>query len=226
MFSVSTQQRTVSSPIRILICDDQSLFREGVKAALSSQAGFEIVGEAADGREGIELAALLEPSVILMDVAVPVLKGFEATQRIRKLQPSAKILMFSVQDDDDVVVRCLDAGALGYLLKGSSIEELVEAIRQVNRGRYYVSPRLRTPAVNQALRFPGESKTGYDLLSGREREVLVLLAEGVMVKDVAQRLDVSVKTVEAHKYNLMRKLNLHGRGEIIRYAIRRHLVEV
>ena len=160
-----------------------------------------------------------------MDISMPVLKGFDATRRIKKERPEIKVLILTVYDDEDLVARCLDAGASGYVLKDSPPMQLIYAIQAVNRGQQYMSPRVLTGVVRQYIAHPTEHKSGYDLLSDREREILVLLAEGISLKDIARRLNLSVKTVDAHKYNLMRKLNLHDRSELIRYAIRKRLVE-
>ncbi len=211
--------------IRVLICDDHALFREGVKTILASNPEFEVVGEAEDGKEAVERAAKLNPDVALMDISMPVLKGFDATRRIKKERPDVKVLILSVYDDEDLVARCLDAGASGYILKDSPPAQLTYAIQAVSRGQQYMSPRVLTSVVRQFIANPSEPKSSYDLLSDREREILVLLAEGVALKDIARRLNLSVKTVEAHKYNLMRKLDLHDRSELIRYAIRKRLVE-
>lgn len=215
----------MSKKITVLICDDHALFREGVKTILNSQPEFEVVAEAEDGKEGVDLAIRLQPDVVLMDISMPVLKGFDATRRIKKARPDVKVLILSVYDDEDLVARCLDAGASGYVLKDSPPPQLIYAIQAVSRGQQYMSPRVLTTVVRQFIANPTEPKTGYDLLSDREREILVLLAEGVALKDIARRLNLSAKTVEAHKYNLMRKLNLHDRAELIRYAIRKRLVE-
>ncbi|HEV2201964.1 MAG TPA: response regulator transcription factor [Bryobacteraceae bacterium] len=211
--------------IRILVCDDHALFREGVKTILNSQLDMEVVGEAADGKEGVEQAIRLHPDIALMDISMPVLKGFEAVRRIRKVMPEVKTLILTVYEDEDLVARCLDAGAAGYVLKDSPPLQLVYAIQTVYRGQQYMSPRVLTGVVRQYISQPADFKGGYESLSDREREVLVLLAEGQSLKDVATRLNLSVKTVDAHKYNLMRKLDLHDRSEIIRYAIRKRLVE-
>jgi DNA-binding NarL/FixJ family response regulator len=212
--------------IRVLVCDDHAVFREGVKTILNAQPDMEVVGEAGDGKEGVELAIRLNPDLVLMDIAMPVLKGFDATRRIKKAKPAVKVLILSVYDDEEMVARCLEAGAAGYVLKDSPLPQLVYAIQAVDRGQQYMSPRVLTALVKQyMLSQPTEAKGGYDLLSDREREILVLLAEGHSLKDVATRLNLSVKTVDAHKVNLMRKLDLHDRGELIRYAIRKRLVE-
>src|SRR5216683_969089 len=215
----------MSKTTRVLVCDDHALFREGVKTILSYQPEFEVVGEADDGRQGVELAIRLHPDVVLMDISMPVLKGFDATRRIKKERPDVKVLILTVYDDEDMVARCLDAGASGYVLKDSPPAQLIYAIQAVSRGQQYMSPRVLTGLVREYIAHPAEHKTGYNLLSDREREILVLLAEGIALKDIAQRLNLSVKTVDAHKYNLMRKLDLHDRSELIRYAIRKRLVE-
>ena len=211
--------------IRVVVCDDHALFREGVKTILNSQPDIEVVGEASDGKEGLEQALRLYPDVVLMDVSMPILKGFDATRRIKKARPDIKVLILTVYDDEDMVARCLDAGAAGYVLKDSPPLQLVYAVQAVNRGQQYMSPRVLTGLVRQYLAQPTEFKVGYELLSDREREVLVSLAEGQSLKDIATRLNLSVKTVDAHKVNLMRKLDLHDRSELIRYAIRKGLVE-
>jgi len=211
--------------IRVLICDDHALFREGVKTVLALHPEFEVVGEAEDGREAVERATRLNPDVVLMDISMPVLKGFDATRRVKKALPAARVLILTVYDDEDLVARCLDAGAAGYILKDSPPAQLIYAIQAVNQGQQYLSPRVLTTVVRQFMANPADPKSGYDLLSDREREILVLLGEGIALKEVARSLHLSVKTVEAHKYNLMRKLNLHDRSELIRYAIRKRLVE-
>ncbi len=211
--------------ITVLICDDHAMFREGVKTILSAQPDIEVVGEAADGKEAVEQAIRLYPHVVLMDISMPVLKGFDAARRIRKARPDVKVLILTVYDDEDLVARCLDAGAAGYVLKDSPPLQLVYAIQTVYRGQQFLSPKVLTGVVRQYISQPSEFKGGYELLSDREREILVLLAEGQSLKDIATQLNLSVKTVDAHKVNLMRKLDLHDRSELIRYAIRKRLVE-
>jgi two-component system response regulator NreC len=217
--------RSESKKITVLVCDDHELFREGVKTILSTRPDFQVVGEASDGREAVEMALKLEPRVVLMDISMPVLKGFDAVRRIRKARPGVKVLILTVYEDEDMVARCLDAGASGYVLKDSPPLQLVYAIQTVNHGQQYMSPRVLTGVVRQYISQPGEFKGGYESLSDREREILVLLAEGHSLKEIACQLNLSAKTVDAHKCNLMRKLDLHDRSELIRYAIRKHLVE-
>jgi two-component system response regulator NreC len=217
--------KAMPKKIRVLVCDDHQLFREGVKAILNAQPTLEVVGEASDGKEGVDMAIKLDPDVVLMDISMPVLRGFEAARRLKRVRPHIKVLILTVYGDEDLVTRCLDAGAAGYILKDTPPVQLVYAIEAVNRGQQYMSPSVLKGLVRQHISQPTGLKSGYELLSDREREILVLLAEGESLKDIATRLDLSVKTVDAHKTNLMRKLDLHDRSELIRYAIRKHLVE-
>jgi two-component system response regulator NreC len=214
----------MNKKITLLICDDHAVFREGVKTILKNHPTIEVIGEAGDGREAVELTRNLQPAVVLMDISLPVLKGFEATRRIRRTHPAIQVLILTIYDDDDLVARCLTAGAAGYVVKDAHPADLVNAIQTVARGERYLSPTVLRGVVDAFLMRP-ETRTKYDLLSDREREILVLLAQGETLKDIAQRLNLSVKTVDAHKVNLMRKLELHDRAELIRYAIRKKLVE-
>jgi two-component system response regulator NreC len=217
--------KTAPKKIKVLVCDDHQLFREGVKTILNAQPTLEVVGEASDGKEAVDVAMKLNPDVVLMDISMPVLRGFEATRRLKRARPFIKVLILTVYGDEDLVTRCLDAGAAGYILKDTPPVQLVYAIEAVNQGQQYLSPSVLKGLVRQHISQPSGLKSGYELLSDREREILVRLAEGESLKDLATRLDLSVKTVDAHKTNLMRKLDLHDRSELIRYAIRKHLVE-
>ena len=212
--------------VRVLICDDHSLFREGVKTILGAQPEIDIVGEACDGLQAVEMALALRPDVILMDISMPLLKGFDATKRIHRILPDVQILILTIHDDEDLVTRCLMEGAAGYILKDAPPPQLVYAIQALSRGERYLSPRVLKGVVNAYRESPERTQTKYDLLSDREREILVLLGGGDALKGIAQRLNLSVKTVDAHKANIMRKLELHDRSELIRYAIRKKLVEV
>lgn len=211
--------------IAIVICDDHILFREGVKAVLNPEPDVEVVGEAGNGKDAVDLAFRLRPDIVLLDVAMPVLDGSDALSRIRKSSPASRILILTDLVDDEVASRCLHEGAMGYVLKDTPPEQLVYAIRAVYRGDRYISPRVLTSVVRDYISHSSDFKSSYELLSDREREVLVLLAEGNSLKEIAGRLHLSVKTVDAHKYKIMRKLDLHDRSELIRYAIRKGLVQ-
>jgi DNA-binding NarL/FixJ family response regulator len=213
-----------SKKISVLICDDHSVFREGVRSILSGERDMLVVGQAGDGQEAIKKARQLRPNVVLMDIAMPVIRGFEATRRIHQMDDSLRVLVLTVYDDEDLVARCLSAGAAGYVLKDSPPEQLIYAIRTVARGGQYLSPKALKGVIGSLTKGAPKVMTRYELLTDREREVLVLLAEGQSLKDVATQLDLSVKTIDAHKYNIMKKLDVHDRTELIRYAIRQKLI--
>jgi two-component system response regulator NreC len=211
--------------IRVLICDDHSVFRHGVKSILSGEPDMEVIGEAGDGAQAVHLAKELQPDVVLMDIAMPVLRGFDAARRILRDNQKMRVLMLTVYDDEELVARCLTEGAAGYVLKDSPAEQLVYAVRSAARGEQYVSPKALKGIVGHYVKGVDRVATRYDLLSDREREILVMLAEGSALKDVASKLKLSVKTVDAHRYNIMTKLGLHDRTELIRFAIRNKLIE-
>jgi two-component system response regulator NreC len=211
---------------RLLICDDHTLFREGLKALLQNEPSIEVVGEAENGREAIEKLKQIPADVVLMDISMPHLNGFEATQRIVQSNKHIHVLILTMYDEDDLIIRCLEAGASGYVLKDAPAKQLVYAIGEAQKGGKYLSPTVVNKVVSQYLQTSVRPKDTYDLLSAREREVLRMLAEGLSVKEIAYRLKLSVKTVEAHKYNLMRKLDVHDRTELVKYAIQKKLIRL
>jgi two-component system response regulator NreC len=215
----------MTGKIRVLICDDHTLFREGVKAVLNAAPEIELLGEAVDGLQAVEMARVLRPDVVLMDISMPLLRGFEATRRIHRAQPYIHILILTIHDDEDLVARCLMEGAAGYILKDAPPAQLIYAIQASSRGEQYLSPNVLKGVVNAYRVNSQPPRIKYDLLSNREREILALLARGDSLKAIAQHLTLSVKTVDAHKVNIMRKLELHDRSELIRYAIRKKLIE-
>src|SRR5262245_2524960 len=216
----------MSEKIRVLICDDHTLFREGIKAILSQEPSIEIVGEATDGREAVTRAQRLNPDVILMDISMPDLTGFEATRRIHQSNRKARILILTMYEEEETIARCLNAGASGYVLKDTPRSHLIHAIDVVYRGGQYLSSRALKKVVTRYVKGAEVASTGYDRLSTREREILKLLADGLALKDIAHRLALSVKTVDAHKTNLMRKLDLHDRAALIKYAIEQRVIRV
>jgi two-component system, NarL family, response regulator NreC len=212
--------------VRLLLCDDQSLFRAGMKALLGKQPTLEVVGEAADGQAALEQAERLRPDVVLMDIEMPLLSGIEATRRITQARTEVKVLVLSMYVDDLLVARCLEAGASGYIIKDAPVDQLAYAVETVAGGGRYLSPGAVDKVIDRRGQIIERNRTRYDLLTNREREVLKLLADGLSIKEVATRLDRSVKTAEVHKYNLMQKLNVHDRAELIRYAIAHRLVQI
>jgi len=212
--------------IRILICDDHTLFSEGIKAILRSEPSLEVVGEARDGRQAVEKVKELHPDIVLMDIAMPDLSGFEATRRVHEADTSVRVLILTMHDEEELVARCLEAGAAGYLIKDAPASQLIYAIETVMKGERYLSPIVLKKVVAGYVKNSKRPQTSYDRLSSREREILKLLAEGLTVKEIATRLNLSVKTVDVHKYNLMRKIDVHDRAELIRYAIQKRVIDV
>jgi two-component system response regulator NreC len=208
--------------IRILLADDHAVVRQGFKMILAAQSDMEIVGEAGNGREAVELAETLRPDVIVMDVAMPELNGIEATRRLGASTPHARVLALSMHKDSVYVREILRAGARGYLLKDSVAADLVSAIRAVASGEGYLSPAVSDAVLNDYRR---HVTNPIDLLSSREREVLQMLAEGKTNKEIATVLNLSVYTVDAHRGHIMEKLNLHSINELVRFAVRNGLVD-
>ena len=215
--------------IRVLIADDHALLRQALRTLLDGQDGLEVVGEASNGRDAVEAAERLLPDVVLMDMVMPGLNGIEATRQITKRVPGCRILMLTAYLEDERLLQSLRAGANGYVVKNSDLEELLLAVRSVHRGNMYFSSAVSDEiAVNEVLIQAKQpvARTGYDLLTNREREVLQLIAEGDTNQRIANELVISVKTVEAHKAHIMRKLNARNRTDLIRYAIRNGLVSL
>lgn len=213
--------------IRILIADDHAILREGIRALLALYPDMEVVGEAADGKEAIEKARQLAPDVVLMDIAMPGLGGLEATLEIRKTCPKCKVLVLTQHDNKEYISRFLKAGAAGYVLKRAAGTELLSAIRAVHHGESFLYPSVAKTVIEGYLQGLVEGEEAdYDRLSDREKQVLKLVAEGHSNKEIADLLCLSVKTVMAHRTNLMEKLGIHNRTELVKYAIRKGLIEV
>jgi len=215
----------MSDRIRVLLCEDHALFREGLRAIFRSQSSLEVVGEAVNGREAVEKVKRLRPDVVVMDLEMPELNGLEATRRIVASGTGARVLILTLYDDEEIVAHCLEAGAAGYVLKDGPSTELIAAIEAVRKGDKYLTPRALSRVVEYGAK-GRPVKTRYELLTDREREVLKLLADGFSSKEIAARLQLSVKTVDVHKSNLMRKLAIHDRAGLVKYAIQRKLIRV
>jgi two-component system response regulator NreC len=208
--------------IRILLADDHGVVRQGFKMILGAEADMEIVGEAANGREAVELAERLKPDIVVMDVAMPELNGIEATRRLAEAAPHARVLALSMHKDSVYVRETLRAGARGYLLKDSGANDLVAAVRAVASGEGYLSPAVSNAVLDDYRR---HVTNAIDLLTSREREVLQMLAEGKTNKEIAATLNLSVYTVDAHRGHIMEKLNLHSINELVRFAVRNGLID-
>ena len=216
------------SKLRILLTDDHTLFRQGIRTLLASETDFEVVGEAANAMDSVAMAHDLRPDVVLMDIGMPGLSSFEATRLIRKERQDTKVVFLSMYDDEDYLAECVDIGGSGYVLKDSPADQLVTAIREVARGGSFLSPRLLTRLVDD-FRMQGRGparQPRFGTLTKREREILKMLAEGKSVKEIAGCFDLSVKTVEAHKFNLMRKLDIHNKAQLVQYAIQKKIIRL
>jgi two-component system, NarL family, response regulator NreC len=212
----------MSKRIRILLADDHAVVRQGFKMILGAQPDMEIVGEAGNGRDAVELAAQIKPDVVVMDVAMPELNGIEATRRLAESVPHARVVALSMHKDSVYVREILRAGARGYLLKDSVAADLVSAVRAVARGEGYLSPSVSDAVLDDYRR---HVTNPIDLLTSREREVLQMLAEGKTNKEIATVLNLSVYTVDAHRGRIMEKLNLHSINELVRFALRNGLID-
>jgi len=214
------------APIRILLADDHTVVRDGLRALVEKQVDMAVIGEAADGRDTIRLAEEQSPDVIIMDIAMPNMNGIEATRRIVASNPQTAVLILSMHQDESYVLRSLKAGARGYLLKDSVRSDVIEAIRAVAQGRSFltrkVSRILQEDYVREMERRGVEDS--YDLLTDREREILQLVAEGRTNKEVASMLNISLTTVETHRTHILQKLNLHSIPELILYAVRKGII--
>lgn len=210
------------SKIRIVLADDHSVVRQGFRRILEAQPDMEIVGEASNGKEALESAAKFTPDVVVMDVAMPELNGIEATRRMAEVAPRTRVLALSMHKDSVYVREILRAGARGYLLKDAVDEDLIAAVRAVSRGEGYLSPGVADAVLTDYRQHVTDP---IDLLTTREREVLQLIAEGKTNKEIATTLNLSVYTVDAHRGRIMEKLNLHSTGELVRFAIRKGLVD-
>jgi DNA-binding NarL/FixJ family response regulator len=212
--------------IRVLIVDDHTLVRDGIRSLLALTADIEVVGEAANGKESLEKIKELAPDVVLMDLAMPIMSGLEATHRIRREFPGTRVLALTQYDDSEYIIPIIEAGARGFVTKMGAFSELASAIQAVYRGDSYLSPTAAAALVEECQqKTSGEGeKDPYQQLTDREREVLKLVVEGHTAREIADMLVVSPKTVEWYKTSLMNKLNIHNRTNLIKFAIRRRVI--
>lgn len=212
--------------IKVMIVDDHAILREGLKTLLDLSENVEVVGSASTGKEAIDMAARLSPDIVLMDIAMPVMDGIEATRRITKANPKIRIIVLSQHDNREYVLSSIKAGASGYLLKKAVSAEIISAIEAVYGNGCFFYPTIAKVVIDDYLQQVKNTRSEdeYERLSEREREVLRLIAEGYSSNDIAQALVVSVKTVLGHRTNIMEKLNIHNRTELIKYAIRKGII--
>jgi DNA-binding NarL/FixJ family response regulator len=212
--------------IRVLIADDHGIVRQGTRSLLEKEPDIEVVGEAEDGRTAVEMTESLRPEVVVLDIAMPQLNGLDAAAQIVRRHPDAGVIILSMHEEEDYLVRALSAGVRGYLLKDTAQIDLVRAVRSVAQKKAFFSPTMAQMLVEDFTRQMQKKGVAdsYELLTEREREILQLLAEGRSNKEAATILDVSPYTVETHRNNLMQKLNLHNTAEIVLYAVRKKII--
>jgi two-component system response regulator NreC len=215
------------NPTSVLVCDDHTIYREGIKIILEREPDLKLVAEAENDEEATHLALLLRPNVILLDLALPGMRALDTTRHLTEKDTNIRVLLLGIYDDAEIALRCKEAGASGYVLKDTPVRDLLFAIRHTSKsGHYLTSSSLAK--LNHSTRTPKPSKEAdlaWQVLSSRQREILLCLAEGFTYKEIGARLHLSVKTVDTHKYNLMRKLNIQSRAGLIRFAIRQRLIE-
>lgn len=217
------------SKIRILLADDHAILRAGLVRLLGEEKDIEVVGEAENGREAVQKVQELHPDIVLMDIGMPVMNGMEATKQIKKRDADVKVLVLTMHDNEEYLFQVLQAGAAGYVLKKAADSDLVNAIHVVSRGDCFLYPSAAKMVVEDyldKLKHGQEPTSSFDTLTDREREILTLVAEGHTNREIAETLFISVKTVETHKANIMEKLNLHKRAELVKYAIKKGMLQV
>jgi DNA-binding NarL/FixJ family response regulator len=214
------------SALRILVADDHTLVRQGVRKILEAQAGWEVIAECGDGRDAIRTALELQPDAVILDIAMPSLNGVEAVQQIVRRAPNVRVLILSMFADEVYVTRAVRAGALGYLLKDSADVDLIRAVTAVSQGKSFFSPAVARIILDEYGRQVAERAVTdrFERLSEREREVFQLVAEGLSSKEVAEMLHISPATVETHRSHLMEKLDIHGTAELVLYAVRKGVI--
>lgn len=211
--------------IRVLVVDDHNIVRDGIRMVLEAQPDLTVIGEAADGRQALERVRQLQPDIVLMDLAMPVMGGLEATRLIKTEHPNVQVLILTMQEGEEYFFRVLSAGASGYVLKGARSSELIAAVHSIYEGGVFLYPTMAKKLVGDYLQRKGEEAPAYDGLSARELEVLRWIAEGKTNQEIAELLVLSINTVQTHRSHIMEKLQLHNRAELIRYAIRKGLIE-
>ena len=212
-------------PIKVFVADDHKIFREGLKTLLEMKIGVEIVGEASDGREALREIIHLKPDIVIMDISMPNLNGIDATHQIVSANPNIKVMILSMHKDESFVKEALKAGAIGYMIKDGAFSELLDAIKTIMAGKIYLSPTLNEIIVKGFVdKLRVENLNSLSVLTSREREVLQLIAEGKSTSQIGDIMCISIKTVETHRQNIMKKLNINTVAGLVKYAIQKGLV--
>ena len=215
--------------IKVLLADDHTILRKGLRSLLETEKGIEVLDEAEDGREAVSKVEALHPDVVVMDIAMPGLNGLEATRQIKKLYPEIQVLILSMHTNEEYIFQTLRAGASGYLVKKAAPRDLVLAIHAAMRGESFLSPSISKTIIDEYIRKAektGEEDDPFEKLTGREREILQLLAEGISNREISKKIHISVKTVETHRAHIIEKLNLHNATDLTKYAIRKGLIRL
>ncbi len=215
------------APIRILLADDHTIVRKGIRSLLDREPSFEVVGEAENGREAVDKTLELNPDVVLLDHTMPLLNGLEALRQIKRLRPETRVIVLTMHTNEEYIFQFLQAGAEGYLVKQTAPTDLVEAIRAVHAGQSFLSPAISRTVIDEYVRRAAPTRVdSLDKLTDREREVLQLLAEGYTASEIAAMLHISVKTVGVHRMNLMQKLELNNNADLIKFALRKGIISL
>lgn len=212
--------------IKCLIVDDHTLFRDGLRRLLESEPDIDVIGEASDATEALERVSELLPDVVLMDIGMPGMCTFEAARMMLKDHPNTKLIFLTMYEEEEYLLQCMSTGAAGFMLKDSPAPKVINAVREVFQGRKYLSPQILGRMVDDVRARSARTATRGSMLTPREREVVKMIAEGNSVKEIAGILGRSVKTVEAHKFNLMRKLDIHNKAQLVTYAIQKKIVKL
>lgn len=212
------------SKIKVLLVEDHTIVRKGLRSLLDSETEIEVVGEAENGQEAIQKTLQLVPNVVIMDITMPVLNGLEATRQIKKLLPAVKVVVLSVHSTEEHVFQILQAGASGYVVKQGAVHELLQAIQTAHRGDTFLSPSISPQAVDEYGQRAAAAQDKYNMLTSREREVLQMIAEGRTNREIAGRMHITIKTVEAHRAHVMDKLGMRSIAELTRYALRKGMI--
>lgn len=213
--------------ISILLADDHAILREGIKALLEKQDNIEVVAEASNGREAVSKTSEYQPDVVILDISMPLMEGFEATRQIKKENPDTKILILTMHDDEEYFLQLLRAGACGYVTKGSVGKDLIAAIEAVYAGESFFCPSMAKSLLSDYLRLAESDESAkHEELTPREREIVKLIAEGYTNQQIADILHRSVKTIESHRSNILQKLRIHDSIELVKYAVRKKLIEI